>query len=53
MSRVAERAAGLRQDRQAEERQRMQEAERLKEQERVRELEREARHRDRGMDHGL
>lgn len=47
------RASALQQGREAEERQRVQEAERLKEQERQRELEREARHRDRGMDHGL
>jgi hypothetical protein len=48
---LADRAAGLQQGREAEERQRVQEAERLKEQERVRE--REARHRDRGDDYGL
>lgn len=47
------RASALQQGREAEERQRVQEAERLKEQERQRELEREARHRDRGIDHGL
>ena len=50
---LAERAAELQQGREAEERQRVQEAERLKEQERQREQEREARHRDRGMDHGM
>ena len=47
------RASALQQGREAEERQRVQEAEHLKEQERQRELEREARHRDRGIDHGL
>ena len=47
------RASALQQGREAEERQRVQEAERVREQERVRELEREARHRDRGIDHGL
>ena len=50
---LAERAAELQQGREAEERQRVQEVERLKEQERQREQEREARHRDRGMDHGM
>ena len=47
------RASALQQGREAEERQRVQEAERVREQERVRELERAARHRDRGIDHGL
>ena len=50
---LAGRASALQQGREAEERQRVQEAERLKEQERQRELEREARHRNRGIDHGL
>lgn len=50
---LAEAAARLQEGREAEERQRMQEAERLKEQERQREQERAARHRDRGMDHGM
>ena len=50
---LAERAAELQQGREAEERQRVQEAERLKEQERLQEQERDARHRDRGMDHGM
>lgn len=50
---LAEAAARLQESREAEERQRVQEAERLKEQERQREQEREARHRDRGMDHGM
>lgn len=50
---LAERAAELQRERLAEDRQRMEEAERLQEQERLRELEQEARHRDRGIDHGL
>ena len=50
---LAERAVELQQGREAEERQRVQEVERLKEQERIREQECEARHRDRGMDHGM
>ena len=50
---LAEAAARLQEGREAEERQRLQEAERLKEQERQQERESEARHRDRGMDHGM
>ena len=50
---LARRAAELQQGRQAEERQRVQEAERLQEQKRLRDLEHEARHRDRGIGHGL
>ena len=50
---LAEAAARLQESREAEERQRVQEAERLKEQERLKHQEREARHRDRGMDHGM
>jgi ATP-dependent exoDNAse (exonuclease V) alpha subunit len=50
---LAERAAGLQQERQAEERQRMLEAERVKEQERVRERERKGHDHDRGWDHEL
>lgn len=51
---LAEAAARLQEGREAEERQRVQEAERLKEQDRLREREeRDARHRDRGMDHGM
>jgi hypothetical protein len=50
---LAERAAGLQQERQAEERQRMLEAERVKEQERVRERERKGHDRDLSDDYGL
>jgi len=50
---MAEAAARLQEGREADERQRMQDAERLKEQERQQERERDARPRDRGMDHSI
>ena len=50
---LAERAAGLQQERQAEERQRALEAERVREQERVRERERKGHDYDLGDDHEL
>ena len=50
LSRIAD--VTMQEGREAEGRQRLQEVERLKEQERQQERELEARHRDRGMDHG-